>query len=617
MRLTNRWPAAAMALSALCFAANLQAQDRSPEQDYHDNAALSSALGDLASRHGNVARVFEIARSPGGTAIEAVRLGAGDDVESRPALLVVAGAYGPHLIGSEVALNAARELAASYGGDSATTALLDRFTVYLIPRANPDAAEAFFETPRRERIRNQNPYDDDRDTEVDEDGPEDLDGNGLITLMRVLDPTGEWMPDPDDPELLRRADAAKGEAGVYRLYVEGIDNDGDERWNEDPPGGTDVNRNLPYGFEFFTEAAGLHPASAPEARAIAQFYLDHPNVAVVYALGPQDNLIEAWEHDRRDRTGGGETDVPSWRRNRQPLTSILQADEPYFAEVADRFQEITGLASGPESAPSSGDVLASAYYDMGRWAFGSRVWWVPTDAPEDGEVGEEPGAEAPEEGMQAAADEEEPEAAESPESPPEADGGRRAAGSGSKEEKDPLKDDRRALHWLEEHAPGSFVEWTEVRHPDFPDRTVEVGGFAPFARLNPPASEIDSVLVRQQRFIVALAGMLPSIALRDVKVEELSSGVYRVEARLVNDGYLPTLSALGERARWPRRIRVEVEMNGQEIAAGDAVRLVGPLAGNGGYEELHWVVTGDPGSRITLRASSPVAGEASQTVTLR
>ena len=606
-----------MALSALVFAADLPAQDRSSGRDYHDNAALSSALGELESRHGNVVQVFEIARSPGGTAIEALRLGVGEDVEDRPALLVVAGTYGPHLIGSEVALNVARELAASYGGDSATTALLNRFTVYLIPRANPDAADAFFETPRRERVRNRQPYDDDRDTEVDEDGPEDLDGNGLITLMRVLDPTGEWMPDPDDPELLRKADAAKGEAGMYRLYSEGIDNDGDERWNEDPPGGTDVNRNLPYAYEFFAEAAGLHPVSAPEARAIAQFYLDHPNVAVVYALGPQDNLIEAWEHDRSARRGGGEGDDPSWRRNRQPLTTIVQADEPYFAEVAERFQEITGLASGPESAPSSGDVLASAYYDMGRWAFGSRVWWVPKDAPEDGGDPENPAPDAPEEGMDAATGDEVTAADESPESPAAADEDRRDAGRGSKEEKDPLEDDRRALHWLAEHAPGSFVEWSEVQHPDFPDRTVEVGGFAPFARLNPPASAIDSVLARQQRFIVALAGMLPSIALRDVKVEELSSGVYRVEARLVNDGYFPTLSAIGERARWPRPIRVEVEMQGQEIAAGDAVRLVGPLAGNGGHEDLHWVVTGDPGSRITLRASSPVAGEASQTVTLR
>ena len=42
------------------------------------------------------------------------------------------------------------------------------------------------------------------------------------------------------------------------------------------------------------------------------------------------------------------------------------------------------------------------------------------------------------------------------------------------EEKDPLETERRELRWLRENVPGGFVEWSEVSHPDFPDRTVEV-----------------------------------------------------------------------------------------------------------------------------------------------
>lgn len=605
MRLIRRRPACATVLAAFLCTAELAAQDVAPAAAYHDNGALASALGDLQDRNDDVVRVFEIARSPGGIAVEAVRLGPGDAAENRPALLVVAGAYGPHLIGTEVALHAAQRLASGYGTDSTVTRLLDRATIYLIPRANPDAAAAFFETPRRERIRNALPHDDDRDAEVDEDGPQDLNGDGLITMMRVLDPAGEWMADPEDPRLMRKADPAKGEIGSYRLYSEGIDDDGDEKWNEDPAGGIDVNRNLPYGYEFFSEASGLNPVAAPEARAIAQFFLDHPNVAVVYALGPQDNLIQPWKHERCAQNCGTAADpaVPSWRRMRRPLTSILEEDEPYFGEVADRFRELTGLESGPDSLPSTGDVLSSAYYDMGRWSFGSRAWWIPdaVGGDTDGEE-EEAAADGEDTGGADRADQEE---------------SAKPHRGDSKEEKDPLEKERRALRWLGEHAPGGFVEWTEVRHPDFPDRTVEVGGFAPFARLNPPASEIDSVLAGQERFIVALADMLPSIALRDVEVEELSSGVYRIEARLVNSGYFPTLSAIGERARWPRRIRVEVVGDDLQMAAGDAVRLVGALRGSGGAEEFEWVVIGDPGSRVTLRASSPVAGQSSETVTLR
>jgi len=568
----------------------VRAQGTAP---YHDAAALSSAVKELQSGHKNLVQVMELTRTPGGAVVQAIRLGAGDGVEGRPALLVVAGAYGPHLIGTEIALHAAQSLASSYASDSTVKQLLDRSTIYVIPRANPDAAAAFFERPRSERIRNAEPYDDDRDTEVDEDGPEDLDGNGLITMMRVKDPAGEWLPDPEDPELMRKADPAKGEIGSYRLYVEGVDNDGDEAWNEDPPGGVDVNRNLPYGYEFFSEGAGLYPIAAPEARGLAQFYMDHPNIAVVYVLGPQDNLLEAWKHERERGEAADDGEMEGrGRRSRSPLTSVLEGDEPYFAEVARRFREITGLDAGPDSAPGSGDVLSSAYYDMGRWAFGSRGWWIPT--------GKKDTEETPEETEEAGADR-----------PPRSPRGK------ADEKKDPLETERRELHWLRENVPGSFVEWTEVRHPDFPDRTVEVGGFAPFARLDPPASEMDSVLARHERFIVALAGLLPSVALRDVRVESLSDGVYRIKARVSNDGFFPTLSGLGEQVRLPRRVRVEVVTDGQEIASGQAVQLLGALPGSGSGSEVEWVVVGRSGSRLTIRASSPVAGESSQTVTLR
>lgn len=620
-RISGRRLILALALAPMTLPAGVQAQDTGP---YHDDAALSSALREIQGRSGSLAEVFEVARSPGGTVVQAIRLGAGDDVEERPALLVVAGAYGPHLVGTEIALHVARSLTNRYGSDSTVTQILDRATIYLVPRVNPDAAAAYFEEPQHERIRNAAPYDDDRDAEVDEDGPEDLNGDGLITMMRVLDPAGEWLPDPDDPDLMRRADPVKGEVGSHRLYLEGIDNDGDEAWNEDPPGGVDVNRNFPYGYEFFSDGAGLYPVEAPETRGIAQFFLDHPNVAAVYVLGPQDNLLEAWKHERERGGSGGEEGMEG-RRSRSPLTSVLESDETYFAEVALRFREITGLESGPESMTGGGDVLSSAYYDMGRWSFGSRGWWVPgadsdsVASPEDAEEAgtveepETPGAvdEAAEAGE---ATERDATLGEDQEEGP--DGAQPTRGSTDKK-KDPLEAERRELHWLRDHVPGGFVEWTEIRHPDFPDRTVEVGGFAPFARLVPPASELDSVLARQERFVVALAGLLPSVALRDVKVESLSDGVYRIKARVVNEGFLPTLSGLGELVRWPRRVRVEMVTDGQEIASGKAMQLLGPLPGSGRGEAVEWVVVGREDSRVTIRAGSPVAGESSQTVTLR
>jgi len=61
-------------------------------------------------------------------------------------------------------------------------------------------------------------WNEDNDGQVDEDGPEDLDGNGLITMMRVKSPEGRWLIDPEEPRLMRPADPKKGEKGEYLLY---------------------------------------------------------------------------------------------------------------------------------------------------------------------------------------------------------------------------------------------------------------------------------------------------------------------------------------------------------------------------------------------------------------
>ena len=548
------------------------ARPTSPAAGYHDHAALGRALDSLQRAHPRLVQVTTIARSPGGRAVHAVRLGAGEDVDARPALLVVANAYGPHVVGSEIALGAVGRLAARYGRDSAATRLLDRTTVYVVPRANPDAAEALFQSPLAERAANGGKEDDDRDGATDEDGPEDLNGDGLITMMRVRDPAGEWMADAVDPFLMRRATAAKGERGGWSVHVEGVDDDRDERWNEDGPGGTDVNKNYSYEYPWFAEGAGIHQLSSDEARAITDFVVAHPNVAAAYVLGPQDNLIKAWEFRRTTGIGGNPTGTSAGG----PLQSILQPDEAWMSEVARRYRTATGQSKGPASAPTGGDLLSHLYYDMGRFAFGSYGWVMP-ELPADTTKG-----------------------APRPETP------------------DPAADERAALRWLRANVPGAIVEWRAVQHRDFPGRTVEVGGFRPYARLNPPAALLDSVVAKQAAFVEELAGMLPSVALREVRVEPVGDRVFRVTAQVANDGFLPTQSAIGARVRWQRPVRVELKTGGdQQIAGGRAVQLLSPVAGSGRSTELSWLVVGAPGSAVTLEAASPSAGRASQRIILQ
>jgi hypothetical protein len=48
-------------------------------------------------------------------------------------------------------------------------------------------------------------------------------------------------------------------------------------------------------------------------------------------------------------------------------------------------------------------------------------------------------------------------------------------------------DDLNALAWFEQQEVDGFVDWQAIEHPDLTDKKVEIGGFKPFLRENPPS----------------------------------------------------------------------------------------------------------------------------------
>jgi hypothetical protein len=541
---------------------------------YRDHRTLSTAVTALAARYRAQASVVTIATSPGGRAVQALRVGAAD----RPALLVIANAYGPHLIGSEVALAAAERILGGGAGD-----LLERATIWFVPRLNPDAAEGMFARPMWPRTGNGMTTDEDRDWQTDEDAFDDLNGDGVITAMRVADPNGDWLEDPEEPALMRRADATKGEVGTWRILTEGRDDDDDGQFNEDGPGGVDVNRNFPYDYAHHGREAGRFPMETPEARGLAEFLVAHPEIAAVYVLGPQDNLLKPWEN----RANAGIMNPTTRERAMEgtsaggPLNSILRADQSTFADVARRFQATTGLTKGPASAALAGDVLSWSYFDFGRWAFGSRGWWAP-EAPRD---------------------------------TARAGGARPTAGGAAGA--DANADERNAIKWYRAQGLDPVVPWTAVTLPG-EQGAYEVGGLKPGMLLNPPAgAEVDSTLARQTRFMVELAGMLPRLAFRELEVTAVGDGVWRIAVDLANEGTLPTNTALGARMRNPRNIRVALDLRGATLLSGQAIEIAGPLAGGGRSTTMTWTVAAARGATLSLSAESPTTGAVTQSIQLR
>lgn len=233
----------------------------------------------------------EIGRSVQGRPIVAITLNnpKTGPHDSKPGMYVDSNIHGNEIQVTETVLYALWYLASAYGSVPAITELVDRTSFYVLPCVNPDGRVYWFDEANTSSTSRggQKPTDSDRDGEVDEDGPEDLDGDGSITMMWRPDPNGthrrsELDPnrmEPVTPEL--RADGTIRRGTHSMAGVEGIDNDGDGRINEDGPGGYDPNRNWPADWHPEHVQSGAHdyPLSLPESRCVAEFILARPNIA--------------------------------------------------------------------------------------------------------------------------------------------------------------------------------------------------------------------------------------------------------------------------------------------------------------------------------------------------
>jgi len=596
--------------------ATLPAAARTPAT-YHSYDALSASLRELVAKHPDVAHMEGIGQSVGKRRIWVLRLGlAGPSpLEQRPAFLLVAGLDGTHLVGSELALLLAGKLAeAAAAQDEAVTKLLTGHTIYVLPRVNPDAQESFFGSPQREQPWNHRPADEDRDRRVDEDGPEDINGDGLITLMRVPDPEGEYGVDAEQPRLIKKADRAKGETSLYKVIPEGIDDDGDGQVSEDGAGGVDLERNFPYRYPALEEGAGSHQLSEPETRAVLDFVLAHPHICVALTYGPRDNLVSP--PSRSDTV-----------KNDSEPTNPLEEDLPYFKQVSEKYLELTKCEKA-EAPGMDGSFAGWAYYQFGIPSFVTFVWTRPkmeekptATAPADGAATQPAEQERPRRRLDRPR-REEPESAGPSEARPRDMGemremframrgrGPRPEAAPQPEKKEPEEKPDQAREWLrysdEMRDKSGYLEWRPFEHPTL--GRVEIGGFLPFFRTNPPAEELAGLADKQFEFFKYLAGLTPALAWTEVKAKKLAAGLYEVEAVLVNEGYFPTALAMGRESRQVRPVVVSLDVAAESIWGGPRLETIWSLPGKGGKKKFRWVVRAEVGQKIHLRVVHPKFG---------
>ena len=407
---------------AFVFAA---APEKLSYDNYHQPKDVHAFLKAWNSELPQLTKLINIGKSSGKSDLFVFRIASltkgSPDPDSRPAVFVSANLEGVHLVGTEAALMLIEKLLTQYGKDKMVTSLLEKRTVYVAPLLNPDVAQHYFSKNRYERRTNNNPMDDDLDDLIDEDGPEDLNNDNTVTQMRVKDPEGTWIQDPAQPRLMRRADAKKGEKGIYKIYTEGLDNDGDGEYNEDPPGGVEINRNFPHDFEYYVNAAGLWPVSQKESVALVNFLASHPNIAMVLNFSTENTFLNLQQTGRAQAAGdkfkvperfasflgvdpnkeytmqeiieilkasgifgGGEIDesIVAMMLGLGPAMNIDRQDMPFIQAVQKDYKDALKKAelNYPENRAKGvrkGSFAAYCYYQNGVQVFSSDLWAIP------------------------------------------------------------------------------------------------------------------------------------------------------------------------------------------------------------------------------------------------
>ena len=259
---------------------------------YHTLAEIEEYLGAVAAYYPSLVTLHEIGRSREERPIWAVDVNnpATGPATEKPGFYVDGNIHGGEVLAGEGALAFLARLLSGYGADQTLTELVDTRAFYIVPIVNPDGRAISVETPENHRW-NVRPVDEDRDGKVDEDPPEDLDGDGRILQMRIPDPEGPWAVHPTDTRRMVRVRDAAGATQRYRLQGEGIDNDGDGRFNEDRIGGVDLNRNFPANWSPTQSASGPFPLSEPETHALVTYITERPNIASIHTFHTSGGLI--------------------------------------------------------------------------------------------------------------------------------------------------------------------------------------------------------------------------------------------------------------------------------------------------------------------------------------
>ena len=566
---------------------------------YHKYDEVLTFLNTWAKDFSNIVDIYSVGKSFEGRDIWQMTItnkATGKDTD-KPAMFVEGNRHSGEVTGAESALWLAWHVLTNYGKDPEITRLVDTKALYVKVKNNPDGSELYLNTAQSNRS-TVRPNDDDRDGLLDEDPPEDLDGDGFILQVRkkVEPGKGLMIIDPNDKSgrLMIRATDGKGD---YIISTEGLDNDGDGRTNEDGIGGLDLHRNYPENWRpmpgldltgrgWTQGGAGEYPLSETETRAVVLFLLQHPNVSVVQTM---DTTVPMLLHG------------PSTSRMDE---SMFPEDLKIYKYFDEEGKKITGYRS-------AGDT----YWDYANQGRGSREMFRGMEPP-PGAGGRPPEA--------AMAQEREPRGSPLFGHSPDFgylyygavwygdelwNGGRVKDYDG-----DGRVTELEQLRTIDEELGGKyFSAWRKFNHPLLGE--VESGGFNPkFWRQNPPPELLEEWAKKEAMFNLFMYKSLPQVKIVSTKIQAVKKepGTFEIVSVFTNEGFLPTALKMADRVKIVRPDAVQISLPaGLEFVGSRARQEIGYLQSKQ-MKEVRWKVKGElkPDAEAEVSISSTRGGVA-------
>lgn len=548
----------------LALTAQKRRGDRLTFDRYHDARATAAILKSLARRHPKLIRIRSLGKSGQDKDIPlaVVTDFSTGKPEEKPGILVEGNIHGNERIGGEAALMLIHQLVTRRSQDARIDDLLRTRTFWVVPKSNPDAADAWVRGVLK-------PEDDDGDGKEDEDGPDDVDGNGLITSMRIVDPEGRFIPDPEDDRLmvpfstLTVKQRRRYRGSRYRIVTEGIDNDDDGEVNEDGPDWEiDPNRDFPADLKMerkyrkkYARGGNTRMQGRPskvqrgkepepeflrtaETRALSSFLTATPSLALTISFHSYGNVLFRPFGYIPDKAG------------------IPRSDLKRLNELGLAFRRLTGFDG--YGAPYLGErQVVGGLHDYCFWDFGIpgltvEIWSVPGIgrdwADRDSRRTDR--------------------------------GGGRGGGRGGRDQwrnrRGNPGDQRKMLAWVDaEKVQDGWFPWKPYDHPTYGE--VEIGGLWSPSRLryNPPPSRIQATLKPFVAFALEAAQATPLLRVVEARVKPSRSRVRTIEAEIMNIGSAPTAWRLACKRKLATVPRVLIELaQGVSMSSGRAERTL-------------------------------------------